>query len=196
MHRINPAHAETAGGVSANDFHHGLLGDLSNRDRVFIPKDPPLELAEPNKLNLIKLHGSINWRDRNPKGGEDDVLVLGGGKSAMIDRFRLLRAYHHLFRDVLDGGNVRLLVIGYSFGDPHINDVIRRAVETKGLKLFIVDLKSPRQMKSDLEDSGNGALWSGLVGFLNRPVGASFAMGKVVRHSGEARRLYDHFFRA
>jgi hypothetical protein len=30
------------------------------------------------------------------------------------------------------------MVIGYSFGDPHINEVVRRGA-AKGLKLFIVD---------------------------------------------------------
>jgi hypothetical protein len=34
--------------------------------------------------------------------------------------------------------DARLMVIGYGFRDPHVSDVIGRAVE-RGLKLFVID---------------------------------------------------------
>ena len=38
----------------------------------------------------------------------------------------------------LSAPDTHLMVIGYSFGDPHINDAIHTAA-TKGLKLFIIN---------------------------------------------------------
>lgn len=87
----------------------------------------------PNLQPYFKLHGSIDIQaDRNL------TLVLGGDKQAEIDKHPILRAYHDQFRRQLNMPNARLMVIGYSFADHHINKVIFEAAE-KGLKIFIVD---------------------------------------------------------
>jgi hypothetical protein len=169
------------------------LGDLKANDVVVVPNEVPTDIIFPDRLNLVKLHGSINWRTLGPDGNPTDVLVLGGGKAAAIDRFPLLRSYHHILRSALMAGGVRLLVVGYGFGDEHINKVIRVAAETKQLGLFVVDQKSPEDLRSTLERIG---IWSCLIGCMHRRIDESFTAGSTIGRSGEARRIFDHFFLA
>ena len=82
----------------------------------------------------VKLHGSVNWVDAGHR-----LLIMGGGKSAIIQTSPLLTWYHQCFRADLFKPNTRLMVMGYSFGDEHLNAVIAEAVEKNRLKMFIVD---------------------------------------------------------
>jgi len=83
----------------------------------------------------IKLHGSANWIG-GPTSGR--MLIMGSNKQVSIRQFPLLQFYHAEFERMLNVGASRLMVIGYGFGDKHINDIIGGAVD-RGLKLFIVD---------------------------------------------------------
>ena len=66
------------------------------------------------------------------------MLVIGGNKIADVAEQPLLSWYHQLFRASLRSAEARLMIIGYSFGDAHINKLIFEGIEA-GLKLFIVD---------------------------------------------------------
>jgi hypothetical protein len=70
--------------------------------------------------------------------------------------------------------------------------VIRVAAESKQLRLFVVDQKSPEDLKSTLERVG---IWSHLIGCMHRRIDESFTTGSTIGRSGEARRILDHFFR-
>jgi len=83
----------------------------------------------------FKLHGSSNWM--TGASGER-MLVLGGGKSIAISRDPLLSWYQRQFAEVLARPDAKLMVIGYSFGDEHINAAICHAAECT-LRIFIVD---------------------------------------------------------
>lgn len=87
----------------------------------------------PNLQPYIKLHGSIDIQD-----GRNMMLILGGDKEADIAKHPLLEAYHEQFKLRLNMQNARLMVIGYSFADAHINKIIFDAIENSGLKLFLV----------------------------------------------------------
>jgi hypothetical protein len=82
----------------------------------------------------FKLHGSSNFV-RDPGGR---ILVMGGNKVDTIQDEPLLRWCRGQFVDYLSRAD-RLMVMGYSFGDRHINDAIAAAVGGGRLKLFIVD---------------------------------------------------------
>lgn len=82
---------------------------------------------------LFKLHGSSNWR--NPEG--KSLLVMGGAKAIAIGRNPILGWYSKQFDEYLGGPGARLMVIGYGFRDPHINNAISRAV-AQGLKIFVI----------------------------------------------------------
>jgi hypothetical protein len=45
--------------------------------------------------------------------------------------FPLLSCYSDIFKAVLYAGDVRLMIVGYGFGDKHINAVIAEAVEKR-----------------------------------------------------------------
>lgn len=83
----------------------------------------------------FKLHGSSNW-----KNSEDgSLLVIGGDKSRAIRSHAVLKWYFEQFREKLLEGGARLVVIGYGFRDPHVNDVIIEAVQHSGLQFFVID---------------------------------------------------------
>ena len=155
--------------------------------RVEVPRlTPTFELRE--RLNYIKLHGSFNWDD-----GENAMLVLGGGKQETIARFPLLKAYFDLFRQVLMTGNIRLLVVGYSFNDDHVNQAIADAAQNAGLGLVIMDPRPANDLRNQLLRANMGAIWNGLIDFISRPPGELFATDWGISLSGEFERLQRSF---
>jgi hypothetical protein len=63
---------------------------------------------------------------------------MGGQKALSIDQFPVLTWYREQFKNWLSRSATRLMVVGYGFGDRHINDAIGEGVE-RGLKLFLID---------------------------------------------------------
>ena len=101
---------------------------------MYTPDHTNLKI-DPRKQPYIKLHGSSDWvRDSG-----EPLLVLGGGKEVEIAQDPLLTWYHKEFGDALHRPGAKLMVVGYSFGDKHINEVIGHAADQGGLTLFIVD---------------------------------------------------------
>jgi hypothetical protein len=88
---------------------------------------------EPNKQPYFKLHGSYNWRSEN-----QHVMVIGGAKINDINRIPLLTWYQEQFRSMINASDTRLMIIGYSFNDEHINNHLLAAARA-GTKFFIVD---------------------------------------------------------
>jgi SIR2-like domain len=102
-----------------------------------------IALMQPDEFNLdpriqpyFKLHGSSNWMT-GPTG--ERILIMGGNKAISIKQFSILTRYHTEFQRLMNVGGSRLMVIGYSFSDAHINKIIGEAVDINRLKLFIVD---------------------------------------------------------
>lgn len=89
----------------------------------------------PNNQPYFKLHGSSNWIDSNSQ----ELLVMGGNKALIIDHHPILKWYHTKFRESLSEPDTQLMVIGYSFGDDHINSMIRNAVVDMNLGIFVID---------------------------------------------------------
>jgi hypothetical protein len=75
--------------------------------------------------------------------------VLGAAKTQLIQNSRLLRSYADIFEQSLSQPNARLMVIGYGFGDTHINECLARAAQS-GMRMFVIDPKG-----SDLARSLN-----------------------------------------
>jgi hypothetical protein len=63
---------------------------------------------------------------------------MGGNKAVEINQYPLLAWYHKKFAEYLARGT-RLMVIGYSFSDHHINQAIMTAADNGNLRLFIID---------------------------------------------------------
>ena len=95
--------------------------------------DPGAPSSLDKTFSYIKLHGSFNWQ----APGGSAPLVIGTAKEKQIAGHALLAWYFEVFERVLNSGNVHLMVIGYGFGDDHINRVIAEACRNSGLELFV-----------------------------------------------------------
>lgn len=94
----------------------------------------PLNTAS-RTLYYFKLHGSYNWLSSDGS----KRMVIGPDKEGQINREPLLKWYKgDIFTKLLNRDGVKLLVIGYSFGDSHINLIIAQAINDKGLKFCVV----------------------------------------------------------
>lgn len=139
------------------------------------------------QMNVVKLHGSVNWRT----GDGSNVMVVGTAKSAQITSLPLLRWYTDIFNQVLTAGDVRLLIMGYGFGDEHINEIIAGAVKNHGLKVLIWDTGG--DLKDRVHAAPHGAIiWNGLLTTATRPMNEVFPNNS--EETGAYRRIKDAFF--
>jgi hypothetical protein len=106
---------------------------------IFMLREPMMQdtefITHENDQPIFKLHGSYNWF-AEPQG--EQLLIMGGNKTASIGAFPVLARYFAEFQAMLSQPDTRLMVIGYSFSDHHINDAIQTAA-AKGTKIFIID---------------------------------------------------------
>jgi hypothetical protein len=139
-----------------------------------------------------KLHGSSNWF-AEPHGAR--MLIMGTNKAGNISGFDVLARYMEEFRNRLLLPETRLMVIGYGFGDKHINDAIQAAVDRGTLKLFIIDPQGidvlnkvgPQEGAPDARTLRD-RLFHGLYGASRRPLRSIFTNDKV-----ENKKLFSFF---
>lgn len=112
------------------------------------------------QCNLIKLHGSANWLTDDGRS----TMVIGLSKRDQIAGSPLLNFYQQVFEKVLASGEVRLMAIGYSFGDGHINEAIADAIERSGLKLFVWDPRDPTDFLKSTSVPHGEKILRGLIG--------------------------------
>lgn len=82
----------------------------------------------------FKLHGSYGWLTSDGS----DLMVLGGFKEKQIEEEPLLKWYYGCFKEILFRDRIKILIIGYSFNDSHINQIIKEAIDDFGLKFCIL----------------------------------------------------------
>lgn len=133
---------------------------------------------------IYKMHGSANWMDGN--GGR--LLIMGGNKVETINGSSLLTAYANEFSRRLNFPDTRLMIIGYGFGDQHINAAIAAAAERNNIKIFIVDPKgfqAPFQHTSEntkiASSSPEGIIQANVVGFSCRGLSDIFGVNVAER---------------
>jgi hypothetical protein len=101
-------------------------------------------------VRLIKLHGSFDWRT-DPLTGDVQVIdnnqlvtdslveqvmgasigtpgIIFGAGNKLRPRGPYLDLYSECRSALFDSGVKRLIVIGYGFGDDHVNELLRRWV--------------------------------------------------------------------
>lgn len=177
---------------------HYINGFNGGRKRYFNPAmfnhtfskrmDTSIDKYEPveNIVYLYKLHGSINWKqDEQRKGNfyfdiyedlseiierenEKQVLIyptpMKQDKSLGAPYVDLFRGFQH---KLLEPHSV-LFIIGYSFSDRHVNDIIYRALSTNSTINIIVinDPNSNEEMKKLHNIDDNRIFW--LWGYINK----------------------------
>lgn len=155
----------------------------ARQDRfALMEPNPPFTTFGHGAQPYVKLHGSVNWVESNMG---QRILIMGGEKAVSIGQFPILTWYHEEFRKMLLRSSARLMVIGYSFSDAHINDAIVDGLNA-GLKLFVID---PYAMAALNKDPRIAAARSQLIGFSVRPLNTTFG-GDRVAH-GQVSKFFD-----
>jgi hypothetical protein len=80
-----------------------------------------------------KLHGSSGWL---LTGDGKPLLVIGRDKAGTIAQYPILRWTYEQFEQYLQRDDTRLMVIGYGFGDDHINQSLVDAHRAGKLKMI------------------------------------------------------------
>jgi hypothetical protein len=178
--------AHRPGIVSTNEAtSYGLMGkiDLSK------PDDPDKFSVIPGLQPYFKLHGSIDI-----KGGEREMmLILGGDKATNIAKHPLLMFYHAQFLRMVCSPNARLMIIGYSFGDVHINQMIFKGVEA-GLKVFIIDPNGVDAIgtRASIPLNPGFLIRNAIVGASRRPLRSTLSGADLVELS-KVNRFFRYF---
>ncbi|MBI5134392.1 MAG: SIR2 family protein [Candidatus Taylorbacteria bacterium] len=152
----------------AQVFDYGIKG---NAKKAILPKEAEPAKKDLNNSSYIKLHGSYAWASSN--GGNQ--MVIGKNKSENISQEPLLKWYMEIFMGQIFEKNKKLLVIGYGFGDAHINDILLKGVQEYGLSIYIVNPTDPEIVKNKLEGkpshfgswevSKYAGIWNGVKGY-------------------------------
>ncbi len=127
-------------------FNNRIDENLRTDQFVAVPDAKEIEKAResfweksPCGFMYVKLHGSYGWRSTNGA----DKMIIGHGKLGRIAGEPLLEWYLSLFKEALEEGDKNLVIVGYGFGDDHINDIIADAIKDRGLKLFVISPQLP-----------------------------------------------------
>ena len=151
-HHYNGARPQLPGiQVKREWFSAGFRKSLSAEDYCQLPSSEELDKKKDDILRdgnffYIKLHGSQNWLDS--KGTKK--IVLGTNKIDQINSEPLLSWYYKLFEEVLKQKDIELMVIGYGFGDAHINSLLSKGVK-QGLTIQIISPQSIEDFGEELE---------------------------------------------
>jgi hypothetical protein len=137
---------------------------------------------------FIKLHGSWNWTNRGVRS-----MVVGKGKTSQLGDEPLLASYYRLFTRVLQHPSSRLLVIGYSFRDGHINRAIGDAVARAGLRVHIVTPEEPLAFHNRvLKEEAGDEIWQGVAGYHRTTLQTLFPLNQA--ETQEWIALQSNFF--
>jgi len=104
-----------------------------------------------SSIYYIKMHGSQNWIMSDNR----QVMIIGHGKADRIKANKLLNWYSDIFDSQLAKNSVKLLIIGYSFGDKHINEAIYK--NRNNVSLYIVNPQSIKDFSEALNSKPLGS---------------------------------------
>jgi hypothetical protein len=95
-------------------------------------------------------------------------MVMGRRKRNTISNSPLLEWYHRVFESVVSAGDVRLMVIGYGWGDDHINEIIGTAVRERNLQIYTWGPSRPQDALQGRFMGGD--ILSGVMGLRNTAI--------------------------
>lgn len=143
--------------------------------------DPSSFVLHKRSQPYFKLHGSCNWFN----AGADGVIVLGGNKRSIVDKYPILKWSHTQFKTSLAAPDTRLMVIGYSFSDDHINEMIREAAREHKISIFVIDplgvdvMDENRTAQIYVPGSLADELWPRVIGSSRRTLREIFGTDRV-----------------
>ncbi len=137
---------------------------------------------EKDKVPLLKVHGSMNWRgSRVLEMSEENLVPAMGlyevsglnesapnnllsptvifGSGSKLDPHSAFPALMRQFHDWLDDSDL-LVVVGYSFRDRHIDESIRRWASLKSVRRMVIIDPFPRRDLPLTDGIWSGLLWA------------------------------------
>lgn len=151
----------------SHEFYNIGGRNLQENDFVVLPNEDNVVndvrqgIQNHNGQVYIKLHGSYGWRSALGTS----PMVIGKNKTALIESEPILREYFDLFKNVLSGGNKKLLIIGYGFMDKHINEVIWDAAKNNGLQIYIISPTPSGEFEPGNFILDGHRLWDSIAGY-------------------------------
>lgn len=162
-----------------------LDGFVGTQRRVFRPESYEQDLYFPAEttegrvhrfdrvLHLYKLHGSVTWTANeptidNPYGVQSAAFSPDGGQLVLIYPTpakygeTLNLPYSELFRrfaSTIVRPQSVLFVIGYGFGDEHVNTILRQALAIPSFTLVIVDPAPQSRFVKTLREQRDRRVW-------------------------------------
>ena len=138
-------------------------GFCFNEKRIFNSTDFDLDIVQRENsrihkeenfydkvFHLYKMHGSVTWQleggeikklDKSQIGGNEEPLLIYPNASKFEESYQM--PFYEMisrFQISLRATNTTLMIIGYSFGDAHVNRMIEEAVDSNlSLKVIAVD---------------------------------------------------------
>jgi len=137
---------------------------IEQKDYITLPTEDKIASNSffKHSIHYIKLHGSFGWKSING----NNRLVIGRNKETQISEEPLLSWYFEVFKKTLCKKDVRLFIIGYSFHDSHVNEVIANAINEYKLRLYVLSPKKQYKFIKELCEVSHGEkILSGLVGY-------------------------------
>ena len=138
------------GSSSENLIETGFTSEFVSREMIKVWKDETFtDVNSKAKLNLYKLHGSLNW-EYDPafelikekltfNDGKEPLIIFGSAnKMLSFDPFLFILSE---FRKQLNSSSL-IVVIGYSFHDKYINNLlIQQLQQSNTRRMIVVDPK-------------------------------------------------------
>jgi SIR2-like domain len=170
--------------------HGGIFNPNMPRFDAKMIANIPLKFSQcalVRQTNVIKLHGSFNWRSN----GSASMMVIGTNKTPLIAGSDVLSWYFDIFKAVLNEGDVKLMIVGYSFGDDHVNEIIADAVVNSGLRIYFWDTNP--NLHTTLAGRHRGTeIWQGYLGSLTERMDQVFPPDQSI--TPYCRSLFSNFF--
>lgn len=131
---------------------------------------PSLFDPKTDDIRLFKLHGSLDWiddelyglcslefpRHRNAEDISDEhrpLLIFGTANKLSARQPFLSLAYHFSERILISN---LLVIVGYSFGDDYINEIIKQGLDTNGkLRIVVVQPDASALLATQTMLNGN-----------------------------------------
>lgn len=168
-----------------------LITDITDDDDIQLPDS--IGSMETNKISdaqffYVKLHGSYKWKSSDGS----DRMVIGRNKKDQMGKEPILKYYLDCFKEVLSMPDIKLFVIGYGFGDEHINEIIADGIMNKNkLRLYVLNPSNPEEFKNELHGKPHGKkIWSGLEGYYPYSLSEVFPGSETV----EYKLIQDSYF--